>query len=109
MGMGELGCGPAVVGMSRRVTGVNLVPICSFLVLIYLWDPGVLIFRRATLVTSTISPPFPVRSSFPHLSVIPVPREDAVGSLSKGGQSGERKWLLVSFLLAWKDSVTHFK
>lgn len=33
-----------VMRMSRRVTGVNLVPICSFLVvLIYLWDPGVLV------------------------------------------------------------------
>lgn len=42
VGMGGQGCG-RVVRMSRRVTGGNLVPICSFLVLVYLWGPGVLI------------------------------------------------------------------
>lgn len=30
-------------------------------------------------MTSTISPPFPVRSSFPHLSVIPVPKRGCSG------------------------------
>lgn len=89
MGTGGWGCG-RVVRMSRRVTGVNLVPICSFLVFLYLRNPGVLIpsegnpgdqHRLSSLSGSLL---------LPHLSVAPG-RGKECGGLAQHS-TGKAEW-----------------
>ena len=103
--------------------GVNLVPICSFLVVfIYFWDPGVLIpsegepgdqHHLCSLSSTLFLLPPPSRLSI--LSPFPVPARE-YGRLPfpvpESGYVGwlvplelRRQWPQGILLLAWKDSL----